>query len=298
MQITRNVTWQGEGDAVADVMSDHRSETAQLVLHHVVNLYQPVGADGLGADQVSTVESMRQARIVHPFLGGTAPIVHVGVHDEKDTPHIPSEFRSGRLLDRTIRDIPGFEGGPPFPLVFDILAAVIRDVEPAPTHIVLTNADICLQPYFYPFVERALSSGFDSLVINRRTVSHELQKQSLSIASADYGAQHPGLDCFVFPAAFLDSFVPNTACVGVGQVMRGLMHNLVAHATQLLVLTDVHLTFHFGDDRPWMSQELAAHTAHNRSQSASTCERLREDPLCSERLDDFFQAQPKYRPTT
>ena len=72
--------------------------------------------------------------------------------------------------------------------------------------------------------------------------------------------QHPGFDCFVFPTAWVEDFVANAACVGIGWVMRSLLYNLVVKARRMVILRNAHLTYHYGDDRPWNAPELEEYT--------------------------------------
>jgi len=85
----------------------------------------------------------------------------------------------------------------------------------------------------------------------------------LPLLWADPGRPHEGYDCFVFGAAAARRFLRNDAVVGAGGVMRGLIYNLVASARRLLILTDVHLTCHVGDDKEWGRPELRDSIEHN-----------------------------------
>jgi len=95
---------------------------------------------------------------------------------------------------------------------------------------------------------------------------------------SDYGVIHEGFDCFIFPVAMFRQFITNHACVGAGLVMRGLLYNLAAHATNMLVLRDCHLTFHLGQDRAWQVPELKDYTEYNRANAADVANKLSAHP--------------------
>lgn len=131
-------------------------------------------------------------------------------------------------------------------------------------HLILTNVDICPLPHFYLAVSRLLDYGFDALIINRRTVADcGTSADQLPLLWADPGRPHEGYDCFVFGAAAARRFLRNDAVVGAGGVMRGLIYNLVALARRLLILTDVPLTCHVGDDKEWGRPGLRDSIEHN-----------------------------------
>ncbi len=297
MRITQNVSWQELDESLSDSLRP-TSTRQGLRFRHAVNLYRPAGCATLGNDQLVTAETMRLARRFAEVVDGGPAVSHMAVHDASDSDVIPTDFESGRLLQRTMCDLPGFENGPLLPFLFDILEAAVHGVgsEPEPTHLIFTNADICLQPNFYVFVQQAISTGFDSLVINRRTIANSAMDLPAAISGVDFGEPHPGLDCFVFPFDWVQGFVTCDACVGAGFVMRSLLHNLVARAEALLVVADAHLTFHFGDDRPWQSDAFTRYATHNRQQGDMVHDLLSIDSQAAFRLDAFHQVKPKYRP--
>jgi len=72
---------------------------------------------------------------------------------------------------------------------------------------------------------------------------------------ADEGAKHPGYDCFVFPMQFVDRMVVGHACIGARHFDSLLLANIDALSTfRGRIFSDLHLTFHLGDDRNWVSK--------------------------------------------
>ncbi len=290
-----NIVWQAAGQSVADCLDTGARSEAPGRLHHVVNLFRPDGESDLGRLQTRTIDSMRRARR-YAAENSDLAIDFISVHEPADAPLMPVDFLPARTLDRTIRDLLGFADGPSFPLMFDIIESAADLCGDSGGHVIFTNSDICPQPVFYAAVCQALSSGFDSLIINRRTIDSAAIDLPFEIASSELGEIHPGLDCFIFPCSWLERLERNDACVGAPHVMRSLFHNMVALADRLLVLTEANLTFHYGDDRPWLSEDLTAHRAHNEEQTRLQVERLCLEPKARQRIGRLHELHPKYRP--
>ena len=66
------------------------------------------------------------------------------------------------------------------------------------------------------------------------------------------------MDCFVFSRDWVGDFRVAGSAVGPGHVMRGLLYNLVVRAEPLVALTRVPMTYHYGDDRPWLADEVGS----------------------------------------
>lgn len=290
-----NIVWQTAGQSVAGCIDTGARTEAPNHFHHVVNLFRSGGDTDLGVVQTRTIDSMRNARR-YATENSDVAIEFVSVHEPHDAAFVPVDFLTARALDRTIRDLPGFADGPAFPLVFDILESAGDVCGDSDGHVIFTNSDICLQPVFYAAVGEALAAGFDSLIINRRTIDSAAIELPYELAAAELGEIHPGLDCFIFPCSWLQRFQRNDACVGAPQVMRSLFHNLVALADRLLILTEANLTFHYGDDRPWLSDQFAAHRIHNKEQTRQQIERLCLEPIARQRIERLHELYPKFKP--
>jgi len=156
----------------------------------------------------------------------------------EDLCHARRYFQSTPILDRSILDIHQFHTPKKLPLLFDVISQKILT-----NYTIFTNTDICLVPHFYEAVAAILDLGFDSIIINRRTITKNTLHPSL--CASDIGKPHEGYDCFVFPTK--TPFFKTNACIGMGGVMRSLRYNLAALSKNLLLLKDVHLTYHHGD---------------------------------------------------
>jgi hypothetical protein len=192
-------------------------------------------------------------------------------------------------LSRSIMDVGAFQVPRALPLLFDLIeAALVEDVDT----VIFTNVDIIPLPHFYSAVSKLFECGFDALVINRRTIDGEFDDPSLlPLLLADYGRPHEGHDCFVFNVKAARQFIRTSACVGAGAVMRGLIYNMVAQATRMLILTDVHLTCHIGDDKTWASPDLQDYVHHNKNEAIALLRKLiAANP---ERFNAFRDAFPR-----
>jgi hypothetical protein len=266
------------GWSVFDSFSSGRSAK----IAHVVNFYR---ATGIGQrTQLLTARSMIQA------AASASDVKLVAVVDKEEKDAIPQSFEAASLLQRTIVDLRKFASQRPFPLLFDILNSGAAAAESG-SYLVFTNCDICLLPNFYTVVRSLLARDVDCLIINRRSVAPlESFGAAPELAALEVGFAHPGLDCFIFPAAWVRDFVPNLACVGIGYVMRSLLFNLVGKARRMLILRDAHLTYHYGDDRPWNTPEFEEYTRHNVSEAKAVVKALSANPIKRTALYEFCTA--------
>jgi hypothetical protein len=179
-------------------------------IDHVVNFYRTTESNRrvqeLTADSICrAAASVRNVRLL-------------AVVSKKEADTVPVSFKGIPRLERTVADVKHFTSPRPFPLLFDILACGAATAKPN-SYLVFTNSDICVLPSFYSSVRSLLARGVDCLIINRRTVAPlEAYGGAPEIAALEVGSAHPGLDCFVFPAAWVPQFVGSHACVGVGYV--------------------------------------------------------------------------------
>ena len=73
-------------------------------------------------------------------------------------------------------------------------------------------------------------------------------------------------------------------------VMQGLIYNMAASATRMLILTDVHLTCHLGDDKTWASPALEDYIHHNWDEAIALLRQLA--PAHPDRFTAFCEALP------
>jgi hypothetical protein len=286
-KISENVFVQIEGEPLysACERSHNNTRVRHRFLHMVNPFFAPPGSEGDKIQRL-TFYTMGLAQSLAP--AGT--VKHVAVTFPEDQISLPPSFLNLKALQRSVLDIAAFRRARRLPLLSDILASGLAAAEDQ-DYVVYTNVDICLMPHFYGTVQRILNLGFQSLIINRRTIArYGFDPQLLPLMYADQGQSHPGYDCFVFPRRLIDDFVPSNACVGAPGVMRALIYNLVALSESLLIFRDAHMTFHLGDDKTWDVPELMDYRDHNLRCSQDVLNAHSQEPQRRELLRRFREA--------
>jgi hypothetical protein len=200
-------------------------------------------------------------------------------------------FRRVAQLSRSILEVRSFQAARKLPLLFDLIDAGMTNA-PEADYIIYTNVDICVTPNFYPAIGRLIDLGFDALLINRRTIATlGLDPGLAPLMAGDFGHPHEGYDCLVFSRRAAARFRHTTACIGAAGVMRSLLYNMVAYCEHMLILTDVHFTWHVGDDKDWKRPEWQDYTAHNWDVAADLLRALVVEH--KQRLQDFCDNRPE-----
>ena len=165
-------------------------------------------------------------------------------------------FEQVVLLERSVQDIARFRVTRKLPLLFDLLETV--NSLPSPfDYVIYTNTDICVMPGFYLLANALADLGFDAITINRRCLAHYSYDPLLRpLLMAELGSPHGGFDCFIISSDLIQSFKRSDACIGAGWVMRSLIYNMVALSRRMLMVTDVHATYHLGNDESWNQSEF------------------------------------------
>lgn len=289
MRIGSDLVWQLQGETLGSVVEQVRQcregdRTASPVSFvHAVNLY--LLDDELPADQVETVRAIARAQ-------ATADVTMrvMIISDPADTQRLQAIV--GQLIESAV--VVAAEFAARMPKLHELMSCVSHNVSPA-EHVVFTNADICPVPGFYDAAAALLRAGAESLVVNRRsTFGFFPGEVDAALAAHSLGAAHPGFDCFVFAAGALSEMVQAESSIGTPYVMLPLLLNLVAVSSPLLVLTDAHLTYHFGDDRSWASDGRNAGANQNLAVAAAV--RDGHSDAGTQRVQAFLAAFPNWNP--
>lgn len=292
--LTNNVLCQAPDQPLSTLL-DYAPRTpaaprrTDFTLVHVVNLYSGAG-DSQEAQELVTA-SMREAQ-----AADQESVSLINVQAETDADLTPAGFLRGRNIDRTVMDIASFQQPRPLPLIFDVLERGAELAGPD-DFIIYTNSDICLRPYFYRCIRDLIALGFDAITVNRRTFgdSRYFPKGS-SLALAETGLDHHGFDCFIFPKFQFDTYVRNHACSGIVGVAQGLLYNMVARAGAMVMLKNVALTYHFGNERSWDSPALTDYSAFNQQEVLRVLDGLAVDKKAMQRLQAFCRAHQEPGP--
>ena len=234
---------------------------------HVVNPLTPKSTSDLSYAQPVTLRSMQQSASFAQIADNNIDVIQLAAAFAEDIASIPDSFVTLPYLDRDVTDLSDFDLPRPLPILWDILertAEYIKSAEtPGSNYIIYTNIDIGTMPQFYMLVDKIAESGIDAFCINRRTVSNQLRDlDSIPLLSSDYGEKHPGFDCIVFDARLFDEFCPFQTCLGAIHVMRPLL-NLMALAEKFHIFTELHATYHIGNDAVWCDSRFHDYEKYN-----------------------------------
>jgi len=130
-------------------------------------------------------------------------------------------------------------------------------------YFIQTNADICLQPYFYELVKDLIEGGNDSFCITKRILPEKLKDAPLSVLYSTMGGPHAGHDCFVFRRELYPKLILGDICMGTPWSETTLIASLIAYADNFTAFNNAHVTFHIGDRRIWLGHEYNDYRIHN-----------------------------------
>lgn len=246
----------------------------RLRLSHMVNPVKVAPESDLFLAQPITFKTMLQAYAAAP---PELSIDLLATGFAEDLQGLPEGIRVTPSLERSIRDLPGFnESHRPLPLLADILERQMKASEA--DVLIYSNVDIAVLPEFYHVVYRHLQEGLDSFVINRRTIPGNftsIQQIPEMIAQArNEGTPHPGYDCFVFRREVAERFVLGNACIGANWSGRILLANLIRFSRKFKEFKDLRVTFHIGDRRDWSLGKHNPYNRHNAEELSRTLDRL------------------------
>jgi hypothetical protein len=238
----------------------------KITIAHIVNPFMGSGDPGFLKVQAITFETMKAARaaaekeVKVEFLAAFYP---------EDEAVVPAGFIKTRPLDRSVLEVSAITPAKSrqLPLLKDILDRL--NEQSSADYFIYTNIDIALMPGFYTKVGKIITEGYDGFVINRRTISKvhtEINEIPLMLEEAVKGEKHPGFDCFIFKREAYKHYRLGTACVGGNWIGRVLISNVMAFAGKFRVFDDLCLTFHLGDDRPWLHPVHDPYNLHNEDQ--------------------------------
>ena len=238
--------------------------------YHIINPYGcPVRSES-ARDQERTLQSLSAASAFSQDVVNVRYIVRADLEDGdlgSLTHVLPNQ--SIQPLTRFSFDVANFAVQRRLPLLSDMFAVEVPADEGC--YVIYTNMDICVTPYFYTECARLLLDGSECMVINRRTVDKRYIDLPLIEGFTSVSHDHPGHDCFVFPAAFLRRARLPDSILGIGYVFRPMLLNCILHfGERFREHRDFHLTMHFGDDMEWKDPRYADYLEYNKTQLVNT----------------------------
>jgi len=236
----------------------------KLRVAHIVNPVK-VGKDSdLYIAQPVTFASMEAAR---RFSSHEVDVSFFTAQYPGDRCIIPGGFVSTPDLERSVLDIRDFKIPRKLPLIKDILDRLYDNTAEEHGYLIYTNVDIGLQPYFYRTISTIAARGYDAFIINRRTIPETYRRPGeLPLMYGEVGEPHKGWDCFIFKRSLYPRFRLGTACIGTDWIGRVLVTNLAVVARRFRIFTDLHLTFHIGNEKSWKSDAYSDYLSHNRDE--------------------------------
>lgn len=240
---------------------------------HVINPVRIGPESDLHTAQPITFASLRAAR---EYARGSVDVELFSAQYAADRDFVPEWLTPTRDLDRSVLDCADFKIARKLPILKDILDRLyeVSDAD----YFVYTNVDIALMPHFYCAIAGFIDAGYDTFVVNRRTISDRFCKVAeLPLMYSEIGKRHPGHDCFVFPRAYYPKFRLAEVCIGINWICRVLILNLLAHGRNFCEFRDKHLTFHIGETRVWRSGRYTDYQDFNRAQAERVLKELEKD---------------------
>jgi len=239
-----------------------------LSLAHIINPVTVQPSSDLYLAQPITFQTMQEAR---NFSKNNLNIQLFSAHFPEDNLMSPKHFTQTPLLNRSVLDKGNFTHKRKLPLIKDILDR-LYELSKA-DFFIYTNVDIALQPFFYTCIAQLIYKGFDSFVINRRTISKtNTNLDSIPLMQAENGTSHPGYDCFVFKRDFYPHFTLGNSCIGADAIGKIMLTNLILHSKKFSIFKELHLTFHLGDDRSWKNPLFNEYDKHNKKELVTILE--------------------------
>lgn len=229
--------------------------------HVVAPVVVPETSD-LFCAQPITLETMRIAKRFAELTGLPAVDLYAA-HFAEGAELVPEGFIHTALLERSTLDIGGFETPLKLPLIADILSRLYTAAADA-DYLIYTNVDIGLLPNFYVTVNRLIERGLDAFTINPRWIpGHFCELADIPIMWGEGEKFRKGWDCFIFRREAFPHMQLGNACLGAGSIGRVLLLNLVLTAENFAEFTDLHLTFHIGNDGIRNQLPMTDYRTHN-----------------------------------
>ena len=185
-----------------------------------------------------------------------------------------TDFIKTEPLDKSILDYANFKVERKLPL-FRHMIDRLEDAVPDADYYIQTNADIGVMPFFYVLIHDLIEDGNSSFCINKRIIPEALNDAPLSIIYSVTGNKHAGHDCFVFPASVVDKLDLGNICMGTPWSECTMIVSLVRYAENFTVFKEAHATFHLGDRRIWLPQNLNGYRIWNTNEFARTLRKLK-----------------------
>jgi hypothetical protein len=230
-----------------------------LKFAHIINPVKVGNNSDLYYAQPITFETMNRAK---KYAQDEVDVELLSAQYPEDKEIIPDFIYQTPDLEKSILDYGHFQTNWKLPLIKDILSRLYENSDA--DYFIFSNVDISLYPHFYISVKSLIEKGYDSIVINRRTISDKYYSiQDLPIIYTEPGKIHEGIDCFIFKKEDFQKFNLANSFVGSGPVGMCIVFNMLCYSTNFTWIQDAQFTFHIGDDKKWMNPKLSEFNIFN-----------------------------------
>ena len=239
---------------------------------HIVHPLAPGISADIDRAQPITFETLRRAR---DAASDKVSVDLLTAQFPDARAQVPPDFTATPDLERSARDLGSFNGGLSLACIADIIKRGFDASEA--DYLIFSGIDIALQPYFYTTLDKIISSGVDSCIINRRVISDEkCTVDDIDSMYAEIGDPHPGRDCFVFTRSAYRHFELGDALWGMPKVGALLALNQIYFSINFVEFRDLHMTFHLGKGSYWSKESYADYHAHNQAEWERVLGKFRE----------------------
>ncbi|NEN93580.1 MAG: hypothetical protein F6K48_33770 [Okeania sp. SIO3H1] len=233
-----------------------------LNLAHMINPVIVPESSDLFVAQPITFQTMKNAQAQ---AQGKVNVTLYSTQYPEDESIVPDGFVKTPNLETSVLDVGKFAVPRKLPLIKDILDR-LYEASPNADYLIYTNVDIGLQPHFYTDVAKFIEQGYDSFVINRRTISDSYKSVAdIPLMYAEKGERHPGHDCFIFKRSLYPKFNLGLVCIGTIWIGKCFYINCLLNSDKFAQFKDLYLTFHVGEDGSWRKnkKKFKDYTLHN-----------------------------------
>lgn len=224
---------------------------------HIINPFKRDESPELYKMQLITLNSMEIAKKHSNSVGIDVDLLAAFFPEDEDI--VPNFFIKTKPLNQSVLNIKGIDEKNKLPFISDILQRMYEKSDAE--YLIYSNADIVLMPYFYQAVDDIINQGYESFIINRRTIRSQFNVNQIALMYSEIGEEHPGSDCFVFKREMYKNFHLGKIIIGGMFIGLALRANIITYSNKFKHFRNLHLTFHLGDEREWKNHLISA--AHN-----------------------------------
>lgn len=231
---------------------------AMLKIAHIINVTEINESSKKSYLHIAQPVTIKSMIVAQNMAQGLVDVELFAVKHQSESVTLPSEFRQtsdmGKYAYEYIESLKDVTPHRPLPRLTDIISSLYEASDA--DYFIYTNLDIGLYPHFYIEVGNIIQNGFDAFCINRRDLrkAYEgvlLDENKLELAYISEGAEHPGIDCFVFRREIVQSFNLGDVYIGFPPVGQVLKTAIEVNSKNFVWIKDRQLTFHLGSDKRW-----------------------------------------------